>query len=93
MSILITGMNMPSKDEFKWIRIYDDGGVTVECDHEEHVIAHATQFTADGYKSHGKWKRKNYNIYCSVCEFEPLFDSREPLYNFCPNCGCDMRGR
>ena len=35
----------------------------------------------------GVWK----SIACSNCKYEPWFSSTEPLYNFCPNCGADMR--
>lgn len=35
----------------------------------------------------GVWK----SISCSNCKYEPWFSSAEPLYNFCPNCGADMR--
>lgn len=35
----------------------------------------------------GVWK----SIACSNCKYEPWFSSAEPLYNFCPNCGADMR--
>jgi len=38
----------------------------------------------------GKWRKSellNYNPECSVCSYV----SRE-RYNYCPNCGADMRG-
>jgi hypothetical protein len=31
-----------------------------------------------------------FNIECSLCGFTPCFDSTEPLYNYCPNCGAKM---
>lgn len=40
---------------------------------------------------HGKWNWVGFNIECSKCGAMPNFDSTEPLYNFCPNCGADMR--
>ena len=40
----------------------------------------------------GKWDWIGFNIECSECGCMPNFDSTEPLYNFCPNCGADMRG-
>lgn len=40
----------------------------------------------------GKWNWIGFNIECSVCGAMPNFDSTEPLYNYCPNCGADMRG-
>ena len=40
----------------------------------------------------GRWIWRGFNIKCPFCEFEPQFDSTEPLYNFCPNCGARMDG-
>lgn len=52
MSVLIKGMEMPPQGEFKHIRIYDDGDVTVEVDTGkevyEAVIAHAVQIPPHG---------------------------------------------
>lgn len=42
-------------------------------------------------RKHGKWNWVSFNIECSECGAMPNFDSTEPLYNFCPNCGADMR--
>ena len=38
----------------------------------------------------GKWNWIGFNIECSECGAMPNFDSTEPLYNFCPNCGAKM---
>jgi rubrerythrin len=38
---------------------------------------------ADGYPVYCEWK-------CSECGC--VFEDEEPVYNFCPNCGADMRG-
>ena len=45
----------------------------------------------------GRWERVRLdaigvcsNIVCSECNFEPWYNSTEPLYNFCPNCGARM---
>ena len=38
---------------------------------------------ADGCPVYYEWK-------CSVCGC--TFEDEEPNYNFCPNCGADMRG-
>lgn len=48
---------------------------------------------------HGRWIEKRgvsgvlgmlVSIRCSVCGCEPVFDSSEHLYNYCPNCGAKM---
>ena len=39
---------------------------------------------------HGRWMWECFNIYCSVCDYAPAFDSTELLYNYCPNCGARM---
>lgn len=38
---------------------------------------------ADGYPVYYEWK-------CSECGC--IFEDDEPTYNYCPNCGADMRG-
>ena len=51
---------------------------------------------------HGKWEEITDNWYdeiiyrCSVCNEEFVTIDGTPaenLYNFCPNCGADMRGK
>lgn len=47
----------------------------------------------------GKWIKRGYIgcdtqfYWCSVCEYERSYDAETGLddYNFCPNCGADMR--
>lgn len=46
--ILIKGMKMPHDGEFKHIRIYDNGDVTVEFSDGEAVIAHASSVPPHG---------------------------------------------
>jgi hypothetical protein len=41
-------------------------------------------------RSNGRWNWIGFNIECSLCGFTPCFDSTEPLYNYCPNCGAKM---
>ena len=43
---------------------------------------------------HGKWVWKDYCFQCSVCSHNLHAEPRaiaEGYYNFCPNCGTDMR--
>lgn len=40
----------------------------------------------------GHWMWEGFNIVCSKCDAMPIFDSTEPLYRFCPNCGAEMKG-
>ena len=42
----------------------------------------------------GEWeKTMTYYPYCSICEWIPEEDEMtHGLYNYCPNCGADMRG-
>lgn len=50
----------------------------------------------------GKWiKKQVFNpeldkyvpfIECSVCGYEPYYGGSEPKFNYCANCGADMRG-
>lgn len=40
----------------------------------------------------GKWKvdeTHDYEPYCSLCGHEPIAGEK---YNYCPDCGSDMRG-
>lgn len=40
---------------------------------------------------HGEWIG-NWDYSCSVCgKIQPDFDTNDP-WNYCPNCGADMRG-
>lgn len=50
----------------------------------------------------GKWiKKQVFNpeldkyvpfIECSVCGYNPYYGGSEPKFNYCANCGADMRG-
>lgn len=61
-------------------------------------VAHSKTIEADSLK-HGKWEywgRDNeYCKYyrCSVCHYEvpDYSEDSDTKYNFCPNCGADMR--
>lgn len=48
---------------------------------------------AEPERKPGEWNWVGFNIESSECGFMPNFDSTEPLYRFCPNCGAYMRER
>ena len=48
MGVYIKGMEMPSQGEFKHIRIYDNGDVTVEVEGGEAAVAHAVPVPPHG---------------------------------------------
>jgi len=56
-----------------------------------------TQPTADVRENvRGKWERKAYGLYCTACYCGWDFltgvpGNVESEYNFCPNCGAQMR--
>lgn len=49
----------------------------------------------------GEWKKRTRNTliaqvnfaYCSECGQPIMHEHTRPLWNFCPNCGADMRER
>ena len=44
---------------------------------------------------HGEWIFNQYYTWeCGNCGFRPFkgYIQKEPGFNYCPNCGCDMRG-
>ena len=53
------------------------------------IIDDAPTIEAEPVK-HGRWEWRGFNIFCSECDFGPYFDSTEPLYRYCPNCGAKM---
>ena len=50
-------------------------------------------YDEDAYDVHGNKSWAN-RYYCSNCNFEHAFiENHTGQYNFCPNCGADMRGK
>lgn len=50
-------------------------------------------------RRYGKWIRRPISVmgegyvwYCSECDCERFYGFNKPLYNYCPDCGADMRG-
>ena len=42
---------------------------------------------------YGEWIYENYTWHCGKCGFHPFkgYIPKEPGFNFCPECGADMR--
>nr|DAO57963.1 MAG TPA: DNA-directed RNA polymerase [Caudoviricetes sp.] len=62
-------------------------GIEAVLEYAEHIP------TADVVEvKRGKWKvdeTHDYEPYCSLCGHEPIAGEK---YNYCPDCGADMRG-
>ena len=51
--------------------------------------------TIESQVHHGRWKKKNGEIYCTNCKMSRWVESFELMlrrFNFCPNCGAKMDG-
>lgn len=70
--------------------------LSVNSDGEVVVMCNLGAESCDKQRPRGEWK--NYNAYfktCSLCKKTVGFDyieQDEEKFNFCPNCGADMRG-
>ena len=96
MSILIKGIDMPENCETCELSSTDSSGffgccVTGSIVMRKREQERPTWCPLVELPPHGKWNWVGFNIECSKCGAMPNFDSTEPLYNFCPNCGADMR--
>ena len=83
MSIVINGMDMPKGNSTKNLLIYSDGRVFTG--HKDDV-----NYSAEERKT-GKWID---DCTCSVCRWIHEDINGFALitnFNFCPNCGADMR--
>ena len=64
---------------------YNEMGIIIETKAEE------LGSSAQPERKTGKWIRVIDGFECSNCECL-VEEEREPLYDFCPSCGADMRG-
>lgn len=54
--------------------------------------------TAEPERKKGEWIKEDrghveYTGVCSECGFSSIWYDTQEYFNFCPNCGCDMRGK
>lgn len=92
MSIIINGMNMPKGNSTKNLLIYSDGKVFTGHKDDANYSAEERK-TGRWIEQDDGWDGTYYE--CSECkEAFTLIDGTpsDNLYNFCPNCGADMRG-
>ena len=56
------------------------------------AVANEYLVALHGKRPQGKWifKHNSSDIWCSVCDEN--FDEIPQKFNYCPNCGADMRG-
>ena len=81
------------------IGVVDADGYAVD-DYDERVKAWTERFSgvpsAEPEQKKGKWIGNKYMYYCcSECGHEAYWDAGctcQRLFDFCPNCGADMRG-
>ena len=51
--------------------------------------------SAQPERMRGKWIKRGGTIYCSICKhcnWSECFEHTVMNFNYCPNCGADMRG-
>lgn len=75
-------------EEWDEVLVWDESGAATADQFE--ILVDSVPTIEERKK--GKWNWVSFNIECSECGAMPNFDSTEPLYNFCPICGADMRG-
>lgn len=76
---------------------YDDGMVWEALSHAQRDVALLPSVQPE--RKNGKWHQRFYSqiemMVCSECNSEFSYDAETGVrdYNFCPNCGADMRER
>lgn len=87
-----------SRKNSKGKMVYDIGDVPCRACRVGDMLDDVADFPAADVieRKHGKWKRRivdngfNADWKCSECGYKVMSDFFD--FNFCPNCGADMRG-
>lgn len=77
----------------EYVSAYGEAAVDV-INHVETYVSEAPTIEAEPVR-HGRWKKKNGEIYCTNCKKSKWSESFELMlrrFNFCPNCGTRMDG-
>ena len=81
--IVIRGIEMPKSGYVELLLKVQDREVYYNCMGEKKIhVADVTEVARGQWKTRKNWSR----CVCSVCSWES-----GNSYNFCPNCGADMR--
>lgn len=67
------------------VQLYDENGVGLYAVGTGDILRMPTADVVEVV--HGEWIDKGHYRYCSVCNY-----NNPHIYNYCPNCGADMRG-
>ena len=82
------------RDAIRWVKTECNpyGKPTLDFESGKRVIEHLEQMPSAEPKT-GEWIQKDMypDRFCSECNYA-VWDSEAEEYNFCPNCGADMRG-
>ena len=82
---------MTNEETIKWLKLLNTSTL-IYGEYSEAIDVAIEALSADRPKGEWKWSESDVSWMCGRCGcvFEEI-DWR-PDYNFCPNCGADMRG-